>query len=435
MDKNNLLYFIRARKLSKYLLITVALFSFLSNKIGYSYSYINLYIYINASHIWIILLQQEINVTSTEVIQAAALTHWQMLNGGAVLRKDFMACLRLVMGEHTGSPFHYLTRNLPDLISGSVFQQQTNSAELISRWQLSFNNGDALTAAHASDFLGEVYALLEEVDVFFTNHITPGATRYQKNHISDIVTRRPNSKSGWSIQLTTQGVGSYNCIRTELKATQGDIVLLGPDAFYDYRRAENYNEWEHQWIYFPQHEQWLEYLQWPEIGPNIYHLQSKGDDFNKLKTLFYEMNEIHLQTDNLSSVLSKNILEQILIRCSRLITGDIAKPKDTRISQVADYISGNFYRTFTVASLAASVGLSPARLSVLFKQETGTTIMYWRDMQRMARAAQLLVQTRKPIGEIAELVGYSDALYFSRCFSSYMNTSPREYRINQLRHR
>jgi hypothetical protein len=31
MDKSNLLYFIRARKLSKYLLITVALFSFLSN--------------------------------------------------------------------------------------------------------------------------------------------------------------------------------------------------------------------------------------------------------------------------------------------------------------------------------------------------------------------------------------------------------------------
>jgi AraC family transcriptional regulator of arabinose operon len=380
-------------------------------------------------------LQYKINVKSTKAIQHAAVTHWRMLNGFAVSRKDFTACLRLVMGEHLGSPFHYLTRELPDPITGSVFQQQKNSAELISRWKRSFSHNNMLIEADASDFLREVYSCLEEVDVVFTNYITPGATRCQKNHINDIVTRRPNSKSGWSLQLTTQGTGSYNCIRTQLKAVPGDIILLGPDAIYDYRRDQNCEQWEHQWIYFPQQEQWLEHLQWPEIGPNIYHLHSQGDEFDKLKALFAEINDIHLDTDDLSPLLSRNILEQILIRCRKLVPGDITKLTDPRISRVADYISANFHQTFTVASLAKTAGLSPARLAVLFKQETGTTIMRWRDMQRMARAAQLLVQTGQPIGQIAQLVGYSDALYFSRCFSNHLNSSPREYRMSRLRQR
>ena len=433
MDKRNLVIFFNTEKIFSFLsTIAMLLLSYLTVN-PYSCSYTKLNIYINAIFIWIIVMPTDTTLTPTSIIQDAAGIHWQMLNRNSVSRKDFIACLQLIMGEHVGSPFHYLTRGLPAVISGSVYQKQQNSAELISRWQHCFGTGNILTEAEASDFLGEVYSLLEEVDVVFTNHITPGTTRHRRNHISDIATRRPNSKSGWSLQLTTQGVGSYNCIRTQLTSVPGDLVLLGPDAFYDYRRDENCEEWEHQWIYFPQHEQWLDYLQWPEIGPNIYFLNSQGDEFNKLRGLFSEVNEIHLHPDEFSQLLSKNILEQILIRCRRLVPGSIAAPKDPRINQVTDYISANFHHTFTVDVLAKAVGLSPARLSILFKQETGTTIMRWRDIQRMTRAAQLLVQTRKPINQIAGLVGYSDALYFSRCFNNYLNTSPREYRANHLR--
>jgi AraC family transcriptional regulator of arabinose operon len=95
---------------------------------------------------------------------------------------------------------------------------------------------------------------------------------------------------------------------------------------------------------------------------------------------------------------------------------------------VRDYIARNFDQNFTIDTLSGKVGLSPARLSALFKQQTGSTPMRWRDERRMARASQLLLQTLYPVSKIAELVGYSDALYFSRCFSRHLNCSPSAYR-------
>jgi len=68
-------------------------------------------------------------------------------------------------------------------------------------------------------------------------------------------------------------------------------------------------------------------------------------------------------------------------------------PFDKRIRLIADYIALNFNQSFTIDTLAALVGLSPARLSALFKQQTGSTMLSFRDERRMARAARY---SRKP---------------------------------------
>ena len=47
---------------------------------------------------------------------------------------------------------------------------------------------------------------------------------------------------------------------------------------------------------------------------------------------------------------------------------------------------------------------------------------------RMARAEQLLKETRLPIREISARVGYANPLHFSRAFKSVYKIAPREYR-------
>lgn len=361
-------------------------------------------------------------------VQDAAKTHWRILNDQTVSRTEFTACLRTMMGDHTGSPFHYLIQDLPDEVSHSILQKQASTQHLVSEWSHIFNASSNISESNASRFLLAAYNSLEEVDAVFTNHIMPGTTRHKRNHFSDFVTRRPNSKLGWSLHLTTSGKGIYNCIREQFVTQPGDLILLSPDALYDYRREESCDLWEHQWVYFPQEEPWLELLQWPEIGPDIYHIQADASHHQILKSLFTQLSDIHLDGLEFSQALIKNILEQILIRCRQLTPKTSLAPIDKRIHHITDYIARNFNQSFTTATLAAKVGLSPTRLSTLFKQQTGSTIVHWRDERRMARAAQLLVQTRQPINKIAELVGYNDALYFSRCFNQHLRCSPRQYR-------
>jgi len=361
-------------------------------------------------------------------IQRAAEIHWRMLNDQPVAREEFSFCMRFVMGDHHGSAYHILTRDLPEQISHSLFQQQVNTAQLISEWHSALIAPEALSAQDAMKFLIAIYNSLEEVDAVFTNHITPGVTRNKRGEISDLITKRPNIKLGWSLQLTTEGTGRYNCVRTTLNTQPGDLVLLSPDALYDYGRHKDCALWEHQWVYFPQEEQWLKLLEWPESGPNIYHLATKGEDFSTLKTLFDQIITAQYSDSHLSDALIHNLLEQVLIRCRQLAPEHSLEAIDKRVRRAMDYIAQHFDQTFSIDFLAGEIGLSSARLSTLFKQQTGSTIIRWRDERRMSRACQLLVQTPDAVNKISETVGYSDPLYFTRCFRQHMDCSPRDYR-------
>ncbi len=50
---------------------------------------------------------------------------------------------------------------------------------------------------------------------------------------------------------------------------------------------------------------------------------------------------------------------------------------------------------------------------------------------RVSMAADLLTSGNATISEIANMVGYGDAYYFSRVFKSEKNLSPSEYREQQ----
>ena len=51
----------------------------------------------------------------------------------------------------------------------------------------------------------------------------------------------------------------------------------------------------------------------------------------------------------------------------------------------------------------------------------------------MERAKELLAGTEMSVREIAELVGYENQHYFSRCFGKAAGISPREYRRDASR--
>ena len=51
---------------------------------------------------------------------------------------------------------------------------------------------------------------------------------------------------------------------------------------------------------------------------------------------------------------------------------------------------------------------------------------------RMARAAQLLTESRLPIRTISTMVSYPNQLHFSRAFKNVYGISPRDYRAKHL---
>lgn len=80
--------------------------------------------------------------------------------------------------------------------------------------------------------------------------------------------------------------------------------------------------------------------------------------------------------------------------------------------------------------VARSIGISPAYLSRLMKQELGMPFKDFLTSLRINEAIVLMRSTSRSINEIADMVGYKSQHYFSTAFKNSMGISPSEHRKN-----
>ncbi|WP_194238307.1 AraC family transcriptional regulator [Streptomyces spongiae] len=83
---------------------------------------------------------------------------------------------------------------------------------------------------------------------------------------------------------------------------------------------------------------------------------------------------------------------------------------------------------WSVASLAATCGLSRSAFAARFTDVVGQTPLSYLSDWRMATATKLLGTTDTTVDLIAEAVGYRSEAAFRRAFGAALNCTPREYR-------
>lgn len=96
--------------------------------------------------------------------------------------------------------------------------------------------------------------------------------------------------------------------------------------------------------------------------------------------------------------------------------------------KICRYLNRRYAEPFSAKVLEGEFFLSYKHMAAVFKKEKGLTMQQFHTKARMNAACKLLRSTLLPIGEISERVGYSDRLYFSRCFRNFIGLPPTEYR-------
>ncbi|MEK6797163.1 MAG: AraC family transcriptional regulator [Spirochaetota bacterium] len=92
------------------------------------------------------------------------------------------------------------------------------------------------------------------------------------------------------------------------------------------------------------------------------------------------------------------------------------------------YINDRFRDDITNEMMAEEVGLSPARLSQVFKHATGMTVKTMLTHRRLTEAKQLLIYTSRGIIDLMHDAGFNDLSYFNRVFKKAAGMSPSAYR-------
>jgi AraC-like DNA-binding protein len=106
---------------------------------------------------------------------------------------------------------------------------------------------------------------------------------------------------------------------------------------------------------------------------------------------------------------------------------------EQRVLQSVEHIKEHLDAPFELAALASLSKLSPSHYSALFRRLTGFSPKNYATRLRIHRAAQMLGTTNHSVKTVAAMLGYGDALYFSRLFRRINGTTPSAYRQSRSR--
>lgn len=106
-------------------------------------------------------------------------------------------------------------------------------------------------------------------------------------------------------------------------------------------------------------------------------------------------------------------------------------PRSQVLLKAEQYIREHFAEPLTIQAIADHVYVTPEWLSTLFKKHCRSTVHDYMTRLRMEQAKTLLGDVSLKIYQISGIVGYRDAVYFSKLFRKHTGLTPKEYRNEQ----
>ena len=146
----------------------------------------------------------------------------------------------------------------------------------------------------------------------------------------------------------------------------------------------------------------------------------------------YEAAEMAQRMARNPSFAGEDIVLQPVSVVSRM-SSNVFATKDTAIHAALQYINANCEHKILVTDVLDHVPLSRRLLEQRFLKETGNTIYQYFTKLRMDRFAQLLLQSKDSISEIAARMDEPDTKSISRRFQAVKGCTPSEYRKRYLR--
>ena len=120
-------------------------------------------------------------------------------------------------------------------------------------------------------------------------------------------------------------------------------------------------------------------------------------------------------------------LSQVVSKINKEDKND--EQENVLIQQVRRYLEHNYMKIdISLDSIAEMIKLNPTYFSALFKKESGVNFLDYLSDLRINAAKEYLRDPLKGASEIASLVGYDSAGYFTRAFKKRTGMTPTDYR-------
>ena len=106
----------------------------------------------------------------------------------------------------------------------------------------------------------------------------------------------------------------------------------------------------------------------------------------------------------------------------------ISKSSADALSLIVGHLDTYYAEPLSRNDIAAAVGMSPSSVSRLLRRQLGTTLTEYLTEVRVAAASRALIDTDRPVADIAHACGFANLANFNRRFRRSRRMTPREYR-------
>lgn len=102
--------------------------------------------------------------------------------------------------------------------------------------------------------------------------------------------------------------------------------------------------------------------------------------------------------------------------------------ENEQMLQIIQYLEQNISQRLTIKSVSNRFNISERSFSRLFQNTMQISFLQYLKAIRMIKAIELVLKTRKPIGIIADEVGYVTISSFSDAFQEFTHARPSDFR-------
>lgn len=240
----------------------------------------------------------------------------------------------------------------------------------------------------------------------------------------------PNRRESYVIHVILGGQGTLETDGKVYHLGTGDVFLLYPgiEAWY---QADNENPWEYLWMGFQGYkaEKIMERAGFEKNTP-VHHVDC-GKLLKKYIDIILESHELSMEEEIRRNGCVRLFMAELMASNERLypeILQDHSYPGSVYVEHAIEYMTHHYREKIRINELADYIGVNRSYLTDMFKKTINCSPKEYLVNLRMEEAKNLLHNTQKQINEIAEEVGYTDQLAFSKIFKQHCGMSPREYR-------
>jgi len=153
------------------------------------------------------------------------------------------------------------------------------------------------------------------------------------------------------------------------------------------------------------------------------------DSDGKIKNILNMINrEAQERSPGYRELIRCYLIEILLHTVRRIENASVASETNTIVAFLTNYIAKHYMDEISLTNLSSQMNYSLPHVSKCFKEETGISFIKYLQNYRIKQASRLLLTTKKAPDEIAELVGYRDAKFFTQIFKNATGFPPAKFR-------